>query len=35
MGLKYPIIGVTLPYNYLVGGVTIILKLSLTTEVSY
>lgn len=23
MGLKYPIIGATLPYNYLVGGGTI------------
>lgn len=23
MGLKYPLIGATLPYNYLVGGGTI------------
>ena len=29
MGLKYPFTGGTLPYNYLVGGVTIIFKKSL------
>lgn len=30
MGLKYPILqAYTLPYNYLVGGVTIIFKKSL------